>query len=771
MRRKTSRRTSRRTSSRSPKVHVSKYLRAEIWGILLVAIALITLLSIFSANQGDLTRSWLTLLRRGFGWGMYLIPIGLGGLGVWLFLRGVGQEPTVAWERITGLLIVVLSILPLIHILHLSDDAAALAEEGGGGGYFGWYAQRLLVGALGTAGAVIILLATMLAGFFLFSDISWERIQRILRIRAVLSGWHLSDVIGRLRRPRREVPGAASSTLTGGTRSKRPPEPEARSAPARTQTGRTTGRIIGDVEEEIRKQQPAQTAIEWKLPSLDILEDIGEVELSASEIRSKALLIEETLQSFGVPVRVVEVNQGPLITQFCLEPGYTETRQSSGRVKQSKVKVSKISSLADDLALALSAAPVRIEAPIPGRSLVGIEVPNSQVSLVSLKGVMDSEDFRGIDSRLAIAMGQDVSGTPVVADLASMPHLLIAGATGSGKSVCINSLIVCMLFRNTPNDLKLILIDPKRVELTMYGGIPHLLGNVIVEIPEVVNILKGVTREMDRRYRVFAKLGARNIEGHNRLAEARGETKLPYIVVFIDELADLMMVAPEDVERSVCRIAQMARATGIHLVMATQRPSVNVVTGLIKANFPARLSFAVTSQIDSRVILDAPGAEKLLGRGDSLFLPPDSSALVRLRGCYLSDAELKRVVHHWKALTEITSRGGVPLSSPQEIVQRPLWEDEVLAPEEERGGDSLYDKAVDLVREQGRASVSLLQRRLSIGYNRAARMIDRMEEEEIVGPYGGQGVPRKVLVAGEEEPLHGDDVSSGTSRVRRDGHR
>jgi S-DNA-T family DNA segregation ATPase FtsK/SpoIIIE len=474
-----------------------------------------------------------------------------------------------------------------------------------------------------------------------------------------------------------------------------------------------------------------------------------EAELSSAEIRFKVRIIEDTLKSFGVPVKVVEVNQGPVITQFGLEPGYLERPERNGKIKKVKIKVNKISALANDLALALAASPIRIEAPIPGRSLVGIEVPNSEISLVSLKSVMATDAFAEIDSTLAIGLGQDVSGQPVVGDLATMPHLLIAGATGSGKSVCINSLIACLLLNNTPDDLNLILVDPKRVELVNFNGIPHILGKVIVEIDQVVGTLKWATREMDRRYRVFSRVGVRNIEGHNQLAIARGEKTLPYIVIFIDELADLMMISPEEVERAVCRIAQLARATGIHLVMATQRPSVDVVTGLIKANFPARISFAVSSQVDARVVLDGPGAEKLLGRGDGLYMASDSSKLVRLQGCFVSDGELRRLVEYWK------SQHRESLLSSGQLQQQPLWEDMIAqAQEAERKQvDPLYQDAVDLVREQGRASVSLLQRRLAIGYSRAARLVDRMEADGIVGPYEGPGTLREVLIPRGEEDL------------------
>jgi len=376
----------------------------------------------------------------------------------------------------------------------------------------------------------------------------------------------------------------------------------------------------------------------------EIFDEGQEQELSEAEIRAKVRTIEETLQHFGVSARVVEVNQGPTVTQFGLEPGFIERRDAKGRlIGRHKVKVRRIQSLANDLALALAATSIRIEAPVPGRPMLGIEIPNDQKTTVTLRSVMESESFQRLDSRLRIALGIDVLGQAIVADLATMPHLLIAGTTGSGKSKCINALIACLLCGNTPDELRLIMIDPKRVELTGYNGIPHLLTPVVVEIERAAGTLKWVTREMDRRYEIFAKVGVRNIEGYNASAASRGDVPFPGIIVFIDELADLMMVAPDEVERSVCRIAQMARATGIHLVIATQRPSVDVVTGLIKANFPARIAFAVSTQIDSRVILDVPGAEQLLGRGDMLYMAPDANKLVRLQGCLVTDAEIERM--------------------------------------------------------------------------------------------------------------------------------
>jgi S-DNA-T family DNA segregation ATPase FtsK/SpoIIIE len=476
------------------------------------------------------------------------------------------------------------------------------------------------------------------------------------------------------------------------------------------------------------------------------LEDWSQQELSQAEIQSRVQIIERTLESFGVPARVVEVNQGPVITQFGIEPGFVTGRGG----KQTKVKVSKISSLADDLALALAAAPIRIEAPVPGRAIVGIEVPNQEVSVVSLRGVMESEAFEELRSKtpLPMALGENVSGEAIVANLVAMPHLLIAGATGSGKSVCINAIIACLLCVNTPDNLRMIMIDPKRVELTGYNGIPHLLAPVVVDLERVVGTLQWVTREMEQRYKRFAKVGARNIVDYNRRVVAGDQDHMPYIVVFIDELADLMMIAPDEVERSVCRIAQMARATGIHLIIATQRPSVDVVTGLIKANFPARVSFMVTSSVDSRVIIDTVGAERLLGAGDMLFMSPDASQTMRIQGCWVSDPELDHLIRHWKGAAgeqDVSSApGGEFVQGPLPSLSQASKDSSQPLPGQ---GDEMIEKAIDVVRAEGRASTTLLQRRLRIGYARASRIIDALEEQGVIGPDQGGSRGREVLAA------------------------
>ena len=527
---------------------------------------------------------------------------------------------------------------------------------------------------------------------------------------------------------------------------------------------------------------------DWRLPEVSQLLMSGQdQELDHSLLLRRAKIIEETLDSFGAPGRVVEVRTGPVITQFGIEPDYIMARG-----KKNRVKVSSIAGLDKDLQLALGAKSIRIEAPVPGKGYVGIEVPNEQSAVVRLRDVLESDQFRKITGPLAIALGQGVDGTPVAADLAGMPHLLIAGTTGSGKSVCVNSIITSLILRNPPSKLKFIMIDPKRVELTQYNGIPHLIAPVVVDTERTTSVLKWVTREMDDRYKRFSAAGARNIEDYNRHVRS-GEEPMPYMVVIIDELADLMMLAPDETEKVITRIAALARATGIHLVIATQRPSVDVVTGLIKANFPARIAFAVAGGVDSRVILDQPGAERLLGRGDMLYMSGDAPSAVRLQGVFVSDTEINNITRHWRGqMSEEdlisasrplasgfaddtrhavdNSRGGDggvwnPLVTGRGTPAQPaastraMWDQESRAAVVQSvrrnndddsdldgdGEDDMYDQAVELIRTMGKASVSLLQRRLRIGYTRAARLIDLMEERGIVGPAKDGSNPRDVI--------------------------
>ncbi|HHX18348.1 MAG TPA: DNA translocase FtsK [Clostridium sp.] len=485
-------------------------------------------------------------------------------------------------------------------------------------------------------------------------------------------------------------------------------------------------KIADSVNKEI--QSKVKTNIEYKYPDINLLDDGSQISSDALNCRKSALKgakkLEETLKSFGVDAKVINVSMGPAVTRYELQP-------SAG------VKVSKIVGLSDDICLNLAASGVRIEAPIPGKAAIGIEVPNKEVTPVFLKDVIQSKEFKNFPSNLAFALGKDITGQNTVADIGKMPHLLIAGATGSGKSVCINSLIISLLYKSSPNEVKLLMVDPKVVELGIYNGIPHLLIPVVTEPKKAAGALNWAVQEMEERYKLFAQKGVRDIKGYNAVVNTNeGEETLPQIVIIIDELADLMMVAPKDVEDAICRLAQMARAAGMHLVIATQRPSVNVITGVIKANIPSRIAFAVSSQVDSRTIIDMAGAEKLLGKGDMLFYPVGSPKPVRVKGAFVSDKEVERVVEYIKSQCNA--------EYDEDIIEEINTEREVMdgAPED---ADELLPQAIELVVDAGQASVSMIQRKFKVGYARAARIVDQMEERGIVGGFEGSK-PRQVLI-------------------------
>jgi S-DNA-T family DNA segregation ATPase FtsK/SpoIIIE len=701
--------------------------KLKIAAFTLLGLAALTGFSLASFTRDPLTEGLITLLRRSFGSGLYLIPLAAGILGFWMLLQSTEKKSNLPWRRPLAATFLFAVYLAGAHLLSFPQDPRQLAAQGGGGGYAGWLLSQALIASVGTMGAYVAVVAGAIVGLILLSGVSLSRLGTQVRRGATAATDFWRAHAPRVRPLRSQItgPGVLSDLRD------RVAQP--------FQTSPDQDRRAQEDRRSVSPATPSRR--EWQLPTVkDVLERNVPQDASDAEIRRKVCIIEETLLSFGVPGKVVEVNQGPTVTQFGLKPGYVERKGPDGRRSRAKVKVSKIGALANDLSLALAAAPIRIEAPVPGRSMIGIEVPNDEASLVPLRRIMESNAFDQTSSRLQVALGQDVSGQPVVADLARMPHLLIAGATGSGKSVCINSIATCLLLRNTPEDLRLLMIDPKMVELVNFNGIPHLLSPVVVEVERVVGTLRWVLREMDRRYRLFSAAAARNLDHFNEELSARGGKPLPYIVVVLDELADLMMAAPDEVERSLCRLAQMSRATGIHLIVATQRPSVDVVTGLIKANFPARISFAVTSQADSRVIIDAGGAEKLLGRGDMLYVAADASSPVRLQGCFVSDREIERLVHFWKGLD-------VPRSAkPEELIQQELWPQQSAAVKEEvEDDDQLLDEAITLVKREKRASTTLLQRRLRIGYVRAARLMDALEERGIVGPVESAGLGREVL--------------------------
>jgi S-DNA-T family DNA segregation ATPase FtsK/SpoIIIE len=786
--------------------------KLDIVGIVLVFIGLLTGLSLFSANNSDIPflTAWLSLNRQVAGWGVFGLPLGFLAIGLWLVLRKFGDKlPKIEYERLVGLVLLYLALLTTFHFFE-ADTRAQVFEvvaTGRGGGLLGAALLWAVLGALGTLGAAVLLVAWWIIAIVLIAGLS---VPELLMLGAGLVRRARGQPVERqLPLPNMGEPVARSAAAAEPMVAPRPSQPSTVRPPAAQKAAATTpARAAAAAPPSASAQAaPPEAALfpapasmpapsydqplviggdqAWVLPEVaDMLDPGTESGADDEHDRQRANMIEHTLAAFGAPVKVVEVNRGPTITQFGVEPDFVEARNG----KKTKVKVGKIAALADDLALALSAHSVRIEAPVPGKGYVGIEVPNTETSLVALRDVMESENFDKLKGALRLGLGQDVSGTAIAARLDSMPHLLIAGTTGSGKSVCVNAIITCLLLQNTPDDLKFVMVDPKRVELTSYNGIPHLLSPVVVELERVVASLQWVTREMDERYRKFAKGGVRNITDYNERVTANNERKLPYLVVIIDELADLMMLAPDETERTITRLAQLARATGIHLIIATQRPSVDVVTGLIKANFPARIAFAVASGVDSRVILDQPGAERLLGRGDMLFQSPDAAGALRMQGVYVSDGEIQRIVRYWKGARGVeTVEAALPgAAAPVEAMpssaapalgagsynrlpaapprQEALWDTPAFADVETRpdGEDELLDEAVKAVREMKKASISLLQRRLRIGYTRAARLIDVLEEKGIIGPAESGAKPREVINFGSAEGATDGQATAGS---------
>jgi S-DNA-T family DNA segregation ATPase FtsK/SpoIIIE len=753
--------------------------KMDILGIILALVGLLTLLSLLSSSRSTITGAWVTILSQVAGWGAFVLPLALLALGLWLVFRNVERLPAISGVRLAGIGLVYLNLLAWMHLL--GGGGRELAQAGQGGGYLGWLFERLLTGSVGLVGAVVALLAWLLISVALAFDLSLidllgplvARIQRTWRERPVRQASPVDPANAPIRLVPPEPPAphelpsdfrplAASKekslSPTGARQDVRPlasagVREDVQSASPATGQGSQPGEaaqpgpVLQDGETGMIPPVPAPPGPGWALASIEVILDPAEpVFAQANMDQERIKIIEDTLKAFGAPAHVVEVRRGPTVTQFGVEPDFIEARGQKMRVR-----VSKIVALTDDITLALAATRIRIQAPVPGRNYIGIEVPNTQVTRVTLREVMESESFQKIRSPLKFAVGKDVSGKPVSYDLASMPHMLIAGTTGSGKSVCVNAILCCFLMDNSPADLRLVLVDPKRVELTGYNGIPHLLAPVITDAERVVGALQWMLREMDSRYRKFSRTGVRNIQEYN---EKQPGDHLAFLVIVIDELADLMMLAPEETERSITRLAQLARATGIHMILATQRPSVDVVTGLIKANFPARIAFAVASNIDSRVILDQPGAERLLGRGDMLFQAPDASSAARLQGVYVSDNEIQRLVDYWRLAAAAAPSTTIPEGAPVDslpagvpLKQNPLWDLQAA-----EGSDPLTSEAIDLVRREGRASITMLQRRMRIGYTRAARLIDALEQKGIIGPTQANSQVREVRDYGPVGP-------------------
>jgi len=723
-------------------------LRFELLGIALITLAALGAASLFTTALGAVG----SLLVRGMeilaGESRYLIILALVMVGYKLASEKSGFKIT---PRAAGFAVLALVFLTLAHLDLPREELFDQGLKGRGGGVVGAAAVYSATGCFGTVGTYIVLASLTLVSLILITGYTLGQLGLLAALRARKAGSRIwtwvfnfltEEVDHRNYREER-----ATEIIAGLSPA---PEPASGPEPAR-EKGPEPGSDARTKKKNVRAQAevteipdlPAMPLADgriYRLPPVTLLKQPEKArgEVSEKEVAERTRILESTLESFNIASRVSGISIGPAITRYELQP-------------PPGVKVSRIVGLADDIALSLAAPGVRIEAPIPGKAAVGIEVPNREISPVALRELLESREFLSSQSRLTVALGKDIAGMPIIADLGKMPHLLVAGATGAGKSVCINTIIAGILFKATPDEVKLLMVDPKMVELTNYNGIPHLISPVVTDPKKAAGTLRWAVKEMERRYELFAAAAVRDIGRYNKNCRNFSEEQcspLPYIVIIIDELADLMMVAPADVEDSICRLAQMARAAGIHLVIATQRPSVDVITGLIKANIPSRISFAVSSLVDSRTILDMGGAEKLLGRGDMLFFPVGAAKPVRVQGAFLSDQEVEALVTYLKEQAQ------------------PVYDDQVLTAPPAEGGnggtsddhDELLPQAVKIFIESGTASISLLQRRLHVGYARAARLVDIMERRGIVGGFEGSK-PRSIkMTLDQYQQTFGEEI-------------
>ena len=682
----------------------------DLLGILLISLAVISLLSLTKLTEGSLSSFFSQWILKGFGWGSYILVGLVGYIGFLILLRHLEQLPRLNLGRIILLEISLFSLLALLSIFNgLSIDRAI---NGVDGGVVGWGLARILRDLVGLPISAFVFLVVFLM-FFLSGIGLWQPLFDSLDryFTRILSSPQFSRFLSNQQQ----------NELDDLSKVQKPASDAGSQA---INSGRFASQKVD-------------------LPPTDLLLDTQKNISDESFIHSKAIQIEQTMEEFGIPARVAGYRVGPTIIQYAVEPGFVEKVNEEGDVARKKVRVAQIATLHKDLTLALAVDRLRIEAPIPNHSYVGIEIPNQNITIVRLKSILQSDTFAKSRSPLNLALGLDVSGNPVIADLARMPHLLVAGTTGSGKSVCITSFITCLAFNNSPEDLKIAILDPKMVELVRFNGLPHLFGKVETKLERMLGILAWAIKEMDNRYRLMEAVNARDLDSYNIKMLRRCHAKLPRIVIFIDELADLMLSAPDQTEGYIVRLAQMARATGIHMVVATQRPSTDIITGLIKANFPARISFMMASSVDSRVILDSNGAETLMGRGDLLFVDPEASGPQRAQGVLVDDREIEKVIAYWQ------NKSG---EQPQDNTAP--WED--LIPTIGDDSDKLIEAAIELIKKEGRASTSRLQRKLRIGFPRAARLMDELEERGIVGPSESGGREREILME-DDAPTESED--------------
>ena len=720
----------------------------EIYGVILFSLTALIFISLISYDRYDLPfytsspnypRHNAVGIAGAYLSGALFFILGLSAFLVpfltliWSLGKFIGKQTEKIYIKAFGTIVLFSASSTLLSLIFIKDPSLRME----GGGMIGLYFSQLLSKYFGSVGAYVVVVALFILSFLLATEflILPFAVSLFKFIKFSIAKLKRKTVLPKIKKPHFKIhlpvfkkkPAASLNAQVERTEKKeekKKEEPKFSFIPRKI--------VVSNKPPEVKKvkpQIPPREAGDYKMPSLDLLDSpppIEERKIKES-LESAANILEDTLRDFGIEVKIADVEQGPVITRYELEPA-------------PGVKVNRITALSDDIALAMKAHSVRIVAPIPGKSRVGVEVPNSYSTMVYLKEILASSEFQNSKSKLTLALGKDVAGQSIVADLGEMPHLLIAGTTGSGKTVCVNSLITSLLFNATPDEVKFLMVDPKMVELAMFNGLPYLLCPVVTDAKKVSGALSWVVNEMEKRYQLFAKLGVRNIDIYNskfknkELQSEESPAKLPYIVVIIDELADLMVIASQDVENAITRLAQLSRAVGIHIILATQRPSVDVVTGVIKANFPARISFKVASKVDSRTVLDMNGADKLLGRGDMLFLQPGNAKPIRAQGTLISDKELERIVSFIK-----TQR-------------QPHYDEEILQEQEKKSSsyhefekDELFDDGVRMVLETGQASVSMLQRRLGLGYQRAARMIDKMEEEGIIGPFRGSR-PREILI-------------------------
>lgn len=728
--------------------------------VFLFALAILFILGFF--GQAGILGDFMNMSAGSlFGWGKWLSPFVLIIAGVILLFR---KETLFYISKLIGLAVAFLSVLAFSHIYFDISELLPLAKDGQGGGYIGYVISFLLIKFTGRIGGSVILFALLLSGIivaFNFSLVTF--VKKFVRNKMEEAGDEDEE----------------DSEEDGEIIVEHPVEPENQEEeeshyvenPNEDEDEETDIKV--PIMEKIFKKKKKVSDEEWELPPLDLLETSTERALGG-DVNKNAKIIQDTLKHFGIDVEPGGIKTGPTVTQYSFKPAVG-------------VKLTRITGLSNDLALALAAHPIRIEAPIPGKSLIGIEVPNKSIATVRMKELLETPEFENRQSNLLLALGKDVSGSFIYADLKKMPHLMIAGSTNSGKSVCVNTILLSMIYQNSPEDLKLILVDPKRVELSLYNGIPHLLSDVIVENGKVLSALKWAIGEMERRYKKLQLSGSRDIVSYNKKAEAgeivtsidpeTNETieeeieKIPYIVIVIDELADLMSTHGKEVEGAIIRLAQMARAVGIHLIVSTQKPVVTVITGLIKSNIPTRIAFKVPSLTDSRTMLDSGGAEKLLGNGDMLFLSVSASGMKRIQGVFVSEEEVKRVVAFIK--NQKIERGeeeigeNIVAGAPGQQQELNLQDDDKLdfgsMSFNDQQEDSMFEEAKNLVIQSGKASTSFLQRRLRIGYARAARLIDILEERGIVGP-GDGAKAREILVGAKSGPNYNDDSEDQLER-------